>query len=191
MVLPMFATAQEIEFVTFGKIHRLFRPVIITEKIDGTNAAVGVTDDGVVYAQSRKRLITPENDNAGFARWVRLNADELRDGLGPGLHFGEWWGLGIQRGYELKEKRFSLFNVSRWGDDAVRPACCSVVPTLAELPELDTAAVRAVVDDLRRTGSVAAPGYMNPEGVVTFHAQGNVLFKTTLVDDHKGAQFGA
>lgn len=36
--------------------------------------------------------------------------------LGKGYHYGEWWGKGIQRGYGLEEKRFSLFNVSRWID---------------------------------------------------------------------------
>ena len=35
--------------------------------------------------------------------------------LVPGRHFGEWWGSGIQRGYGLDEKTFSLFNAYRWG----------------------------------------------------------------------------
>ena len=52
--------------------------------------------------------------------------------LGVGQHFGEWWGFGIQRGYGLHERRFSLFNTGRWSDPAVRPACCGVVPVLAD-----------------------------------------------------------
>ena len=61
------------EFRAFHKIPRLFRDVIITEKIDGTNACVVVTPDGTVLAQSRSRFITPEDDNFGFAAWVQAN----------------------------------------------------------------------------------------------------------------------
>jgi hypothetical protein len=115
------------EFVPFPKMARLSREIIITEKLDGTNAQVFIGEDGLIRAGSRTRWITPEDDNYGFARWVHNHADELR-GLGPGRHFGEWWGQGIQRNYSLTEKRFSLFNVSRWGEE--RPACCHVVPVL-------------------------------------------------------------
>ena len=95
------------EFRPFPKIPRFDREVIITEKIDGTNASVHVTDDGHVFAGSRNRWLTWDQDNFGFARWVKEHEDELRTGLGPGTHFGEWWGLGIQRGYDLHERRFS------------------------------------------------------------------------------------
>lgn len=120
---------EAITFEEFPKIARLKRGCIITEKIDGTNAQVIITDDGKIGAASRSRLITPDDDNFGFARWVKENEDELIK-LGPGRHFGEWWGGKIQRGYGLHEKRFSLFNVSRWEDPASRPACCSIVPIL-------------------------------------------------------------
>ena len=87
------------EFVPFQKIARLNRGMTVTEKIDGSNAAIGIAEDGEVYAQSRKQLIFPgkSTDNFGFAGWVAEHADELREGLGEGLHFGEWWGAGIQR----------------------------------------------------------------------------------------------
>lgn len=116
------------------------------------------------------------------------HADELR-ALGPGSHFGEWWGSGVQRGYGLTggEKRFSLFNVSRWTDD-VRPACCSVVPTLLRWT-FDTVKVDEVLASLAATGSQASPGFMKPEGVVVFHAASGQLFKKTLDknDGHKSA----
>ena len=51
------------EFRAWPSIPRLYRDCVITEKIDGTNAAVVVTDDGQVYAQSRKRVITRGDDN--------------------------------------------------------------------------------------------------------------------------------
>ena len=41
---------------------------------------------------------------------------------------------------------------------------------------------------LEAIGSIAAPGFMKPEGVVVFHKAANVLFKKTLDknDSHKG-----
>lgn len=168
-----------IEFSEFPKMARLSREVVVTEKIDGTNAQVFVGDDGLVLAGSRSRWITPENDNFGFAAWVRDNAEELR-GLGPGRHFGEWWGAGIQRRYGIADKRFSLFNVLRWSEQ--RPACCGVVPTLYRGP-FDTAAIDDTLDKLARYGSVCAPGFMKPEGIVVFHIAGNVGFKKTIEKD--------
>ena len=111
----------------------------------------------------------------------KKNADELFK-LGPGRHFGEWWGQGIQRNYGLKEKRFSLFNVKRWGDDLVRPACCYVVPVITEgiLGEID---INNVLNNLAIYGSHAAPGFKFPEGIVIYHVAGNVAFKKTIEKD--------
>lgn len=172
-----------VEFTAFPKIPRLNRTVVVTEKIDGTNACVGITEDGRVYAQSRKRLITPEHDNFGFAGWVQEHADELRDGLGVGLHFGEWWGLGIQRGYDLDHKRFSLFNGSRWNETNPPPACCYVVPQLDIHGVFNSSRVKECLDALWCFGSYAAPGYMNPEGVVVYHTAGRHLFKVLIEND--------
>lgn len=173
------------EFTPFPSISRLFRGMVITEKLDGTNAQVCVTEDGRVFAGSRSKWLTPEADNFGFARWVKEHEEELLT-LGPGQHFGEWWGSGIQRRYGLTEKRFSLFNVSRWGD--VRPACCHVVPTLFRGP-FHTELVQIQLDFLKVIGSLAAPGFMQPEGVVVFHEHSSSLFKVTLDknDGHKSA----
>lgn len=107
------------DFKPFPKIARLSREAIITEKLDGTNAQVFIGEDGEMLFGSRSRWITPEDDNFGFARWATGNREDLLK-LGPGQHFGEWWGAGIQRRYGLTEKRFSLFNVSRWSDPDVR-----------------------------------------------------------------------
>jgi len=183
-----------IPFVGFPKISRYSRDVIITEKIDGTNAQIyipGPVDDGYgkVFAGSRTRWITPEQDNHGFAKWVMEHEDDLNQ-LGPGNHFGEWWGSGIQRGYGLVkgEKRFSLFNVHRWGaggkDEAMRPGCCDVVPVLWQ-GNMDRlwAMIVGVMKNLEEFGSVASPGFMKPEGIVIYHTAGNVLFKKTLEKD--------
>lgn len=128
-----------LEFQPWPKIARLNRDITITEKIDGTNAAVVIVEESVhaytvemeanrialieaggtqfaVFAQSRTRFVTPGQDNYGFAGWVQRNAQALVEILGAGTHFGEWWGSGIQRKYGLTggDKRFSLFNTGRW-----------------------------------------------------------------------------
>ena len=178
----------DVEFVPFPKIARLNREVVITEKIDGTNAQVHVSEDGAVRAGSRSRWITPNDDNFGFARWVADHADELK-ALGPGSHFGEWWGAGIQRRYGLDCKRFSLFNVARWGDLMTRPACCHVVPTIWQ-GIIRGDEVEFCLAKLRTFGSIAAPGFMKPEGIVLFHTAASQLFKVTLEKDEapKGKQ---
>lgn len=175
------------EFKEFKKIPRLNREVFVTEKLDGTNACVVVSDDGSVAAQSRSRFITPENDNYGFAKWVAAHAEELKQ-LGPGYHYGEWWGQGIQRNYGLTEKRFSLFNVDRWS--AERPACCHVVPVITKAVGFET--VNEALSWLGRNGSVAAPGFMKPEGVIAYHTASGQYFKATLErdDEWKGKQNG-
>lgn len=168
-----------VDFTEFPKMARLSREAIITEKIDGTNAQVVVCDDGTVLAGSRTRWITPENDNFGFAAWVKEHEANLRN-LGVGRHFGEWWGRGIQRGYGMTERRFSLFNVSRWSDD--RPDCCHVVPILYR-GTFETGAVSDALERLARYGSLAAPGFLNPEGVAVFHIAANMGFKKTILKD--------
>lgn len=168
------------EFIEFPKMARLSREVIITEKLDGTNAQVFITDDGDLFAGSRSRWITPEADNFGFAAWAYGNkADLLR--LGPGSHFGEWWGAGIQRRYGLDHKRFSLFNVSRWaGGDG--PDCCHVVPELYR-GDFTTDAAYGCLVRLQKFGSYAAPGFMKPEGIVIYHTAARIGFKKTIDRD--------
>ena len=209
-------TGNETCFVEFPKMARLSRECVITEKIDGTNACINIVEEalipdlvgrnssiflaheGTLYlmAGSRTRWITPQDDNYGFAKWAQEHAAELFE-LGPGRHFGEWWGQGIQRNYGLKEKRFSLFNVGRWKtaedtevftDDKrlVTPKCCGVVPVLYRGVFL-TDTVDYWIKRLAYEGSHAAPGFMDPEGVVVYHTAGNVGFKKTLKgDEHKG-----
>lgn len=186
------------EFKGFPKMARLNRDIIVTEKIDGTNAQVYIVklspeneeSDAIVqvdgygiWAGSRTSWITPQQDSFGFAAWVVDNAEELVK-LGEGQHFGEWWGKGIQRGYGLDERRFSLFNTSRWSDDNVRPACCHVVPVLYEGP-FNESMIRSQVALLSTLGSRAAHNYPDPEGVVVFHTAANTGFKVTCKNDDK------
>lgn len=175
------------DFKEFRKIARLSRDIVVSEKIDGTNGVIAISDDGLeMQAGSRSRWISSQDDNYGFAKWTLANKDELLK-LGPGYHYGEWWGLGIQRGYGLKEKRFSLFNVHRWASAEVRPSCCSIVPVLYSGP-FDTAAIDQLLLNLGRDGSSASPGFQPAEGVVIFHTASGYLFKKTILKDeyHKG-----
>lgn len=176
-----------IEFTPFPKIARLSRDMVVTEKLNGTNASVHIGEDGTFLTGSRTRWITPESDNFGFSRWAHEHKDELMQ-LGPGTHFGEWWGQGIQCGYGLKEKRFSLFNTSRW--TGAHPSCCHVVPILYTGP-FDTTEIVAQMALLAHEGSKAAPGFMRPEGIVIYHAHSNTLFKKTFEGDETGKSYGA
>jgi len=213
------------EFKGFPKIPRLYRQAVWSEKLDGTNAAVGIVEysfgtwvdgtpgmmkyvmgnplpvdhpqyDGLpdkeylVYAQSRNRLISPADDNHGFARWVWDNAEKLIELLGPGLHSGEWWGSGIYRGYGLTkgEKRFSLFNTGKWNRAIVRSEAENTVPWLDVVPVVyqgifSTEITDALKDTLRTNGSYAAPEFMRPEGIVIYHVAANSYFKTLLEGD--------
>ncbi|MDN8037438.1 RNA ligase family protein [Burkholderia vietnamiensis] len=191
------------EFSPYPKTPRLKRDIVITEKIDGTNAQVVIKDvhvgdfppnvidylslDGgvcrVLLAGSRSRWITPgkETDNYGFAAWCRDNSEELFK-LGEGQHFGEWYGQGIQRNYGLDHRRFALFNTARWGiHNPNTPACCEVVPVLAtcSMDQIDT-----VLWGLQMNGSKAVPGFMNPEGVIAYHSASKQNFKVLLENDH-------
>jgi hypothetical protein len=103
--------------------------------------------------------------------------------LGPGRHFGEWWGSGIGRGYGLAkgEKRFSLFNTKRWSADVV-PDGLHVVPVLYE-GRFSTLLADNLLARLREHGSVAAPGFMRPEGIIVWHDAARCYFKATVEKD--------
>lgn len=169
-------------FNTFPKIPRLYRDVVITEKLDGTNAQIIITEEGDVHAASRNRLISVGDDNFGFAKWVSDNHEELKK-LGPGHHFGEWWGVGIQRGYGLSERRFSLFNTYRWNNPENRPSCCHVVPTLYQ-GSFAFSAIEDAMQELRYEGSKAVKGFNKPEGIIVYHSASNQMFKILLESDH-------
>jgi hypothetical protein len=171
------------EFKEFKKIPRLSRECVITEKIDGTNGVVCISEDNGFFVGSKSRWLDEHNDNFGFWKWAQQHKEDLMK-LGVGYHFGEWWGCGIQRHYDLSERRFSLFNVSKWSDETLRPKCCSVVPVLYT-GMFETPVVDAVLEKLKQYGSSAAPGFMNPEGVVVFHKAGNLLFKKTIEKDNE------
>jgi hypothetical protein len=198
-----------IPFEGFPKIPRLRREMVITEKIDGSNGLIHIrpnVDDGehpfefgvdtqievggvsaFIRAGSRNRWLTHggKTDNFGFGAWATEHAHELAE-LGFGSHFGEWWGKGIQRQYEMPNRRFSLFNSTRWGfteDRQEPPACCDVVPELYR-GVFDEAQITLAVNTLRMVGSYAAPHSTAPaEGVIVYLSAAKQLFKVLLEND--------
>jgi hypothetical protein len=197
-------------FEEFSKISRLSRPIVITEKLDGSNGQLYIQtcaefeaeepsallssydghimydDSFVMRVGSRKRWlgVSKSEDHFGFCKWAESHFAELCLDLGPGRHYGEWWGQGIQRKYGLDEKRFSLFNTHRWKPDT-KPECCHVVPILGSSSVFDTRTIDFIFEALRGGGSHAAPGFMKPEGVVIYHPHGNVLMKKTFEGDEE------
>lgn len=93
-----------------------------TVKLHGTNAGIGLKPDGTLWAQSRRRVVYPGSDNAGFASFVVAHEGELRAAAEELLRpqdeavivFGEWCGRGIQKGVALSqlERCFVVFGVA-------------------------------------------------------------------------------
>lgn len=212
-----------VEFNEWPKTPRLFRDIIVTEKLDGTNSHILITqiaknyeDPNMltyfygpdastwgVFAGSRKKFVTPgkQTDNYGFAQWVKDNIEDVKK-LGPGRHYGEWWGNGIQRGYGMKNKMFSLFNVTRWCLHDREPQEIQsewanekkyqdkLPPSIGLVPILyrglfSTPRIDEILSNLREYGSVAAPGFMKPEGIVVHHTQSMHNYKVLLENDQQ------
>ncbi len=83
-------------------------------KMHGTFGGVRVVD-GEIMAESKNYLITPQKDNAGFAKWVdshKLYFSNLP--LKDHTIFGEWCGPGIMSGAaisQIKNKIFAVFAI--------------------------------------------------------------------------------
>lgn len=182
-----------IEFQSFRSLERFEQPVIITEKIDGTNAQIVISEhmpeeEGAppffnVRAASRNRWITPEDDNYDFAAWVKQHEQLLIETLGVGRHFGEWYGSGIGRNYGLKERYLALFNTNRWGliheskrTQEFLDAGIRVVPTLHN-ESYKEGMIASAMDNLQAGGSIAIPGFMQPEGIVIYWRRHDIMMK--------------
>ncbi len=192
------------DFVKYPKTARLNSPFDITEKIDGTNAAVLIRTvdlsfdewdpyvgdmfnlDGQTYqvaAQSRTRVITPNDDNYGFAAWVSGNAESLVKDLGPGTHFGEWWGSKIQRAYGMTngERYFSLFDNKRYSPEIEWGATegLRLAPLMVMEDEFEFEYLEDSIQYLRDNGSTLN-GFDRPEGVVLHFHHNGTRFKYIL-----------
>lgn len=85
-------------------------------KLHGTCASVVIDPEGVVTAQSRRKSLTVEDDNNGFAAWLEgdkpLWSHAKRDDLVT--VYGEWAGPGVAKGdaiQRIDKPRFFIFAV--------------------------------------------------------------------------------
>ena len=115
-VLEKFAPEGGVEVVGVNKLH-------------GSNSAiVKHSHDGPITFQSRSRIITPTDDNSGFATVMTQNMDaanqmfaqieSIADLQYPIVVYGEWCGKGIQKGVALNEidKMFVIFKIMTGAD---------------------------------------------------------------------------
>lgn len=104
-------------------------------KLHGTNASISFQEDGSWHAQSRERILSVEEDNMGFARFLHGTVGEQNlsdmfeqikvlhgpDVVYPITVYGEWCGTGIQSGVGLSKvpKMFVIFGVrfGKYSDD--------------------------------------------------------------------------
>lgn len=157
------------EFERFGSIKALSKmEMSITQKIHGSNAQVYIfeKEDGSMdlVCGSRTRWIYPQQDNYGFANFVHQNKEAFIRLLGPGRHYGEWAGPGINSGEGLSQKTFCLFAWWRWEGQELPPQT-TTVPVLYRGP-ISLEEVDRVMQELKESGSKLVPGYMHPEGAV-------------------------
>lgn len=196
----------DLDFISWTSTPRFHKYLTITEKIDGTNTCIRILD-GVVTAQSRKRLITPGDDNYGFAKWVYENAGALTDVLGYGVHFGEWFGEGIQKNpLGVEGKRFAHFSPWKFQGEArervENSGLVEFVPVLHE-GQADWATIPGIMDDLLWNGTkvkgarMVSQGFGHdddnmapPEGIIVWHKESQQKYKILCQNDsiHKGDQ---
>lgn len=88
-----------------------------TVKLHGTNSGVAKYSDGHIEFQSRERVLSLENDNAGFmATMMPKDLDFLFSGLNfkdYAIIYGEWCGGNIQKGVAINglDKMFVIFGI--------------------------------------------------------------------------------
>jgi hypothetical protein len=155
------------EFVAFPKIGKSFTRAfhaltngeeseVVYEgfvKLHGTNAAIGMTKDGELFYQSRNRIITPQDDNAGFAQ--AMSQVPWQKALMRGsMIFGEWAGKGVQRKVAISEieKTFYPFALYMEG--------CGFIPVP---PSEDTPAGLLAVPHTRAVFCVTRPDLVGRE----------------------------
>ncbi len=104
----------EREWAAYHNVPPRKRQFVGTVKLHGTNAGISLADGAIIF-RSRTRIITPGDDNNGFARHMSAHTDALREALGgygsDVSIFGEWCGAGVQSsvGISAEQKLFVVF----------------------------------------------------------------------------------
>lgn len=198
------------DFKSFNKIAKIGDLYMeITQKIHGTNAQICieyvdhltnldtpkdyqlvrhkelVENDYKIYAGSRNRWLTIEDDNYGFAKFVADNRQKLVEMLGVGQHYGEWAGPGINEGEGLSRRVLFLFNQSFHARPNLLPDQISVVPVIYQGKILNPDEIDSQMDLLKKYGSFIDPVFfkdnirwMMPEGIVV--KVNKTLYKKTF-----------
>lgn len=154
------------EFKKWPKTKRLLDTKImtITQKMDGTNAQILITEDEIIHAGSRNRWLSAKRDNFGFYKWCQENKKALIETLGTGRHYGEFCGPKIQTGEGLDSYVFFSFNprlyIKQEHQNIISP-----VPLLYHGTFSDDWIISSL-KALSRDGSFAVPGFMKPEGLI-------------------------
>lgn len=89
-------------------------PIVIQEKIDGSNAAVAYdVDNDVLVAFSRRQTLSEENTLNGFYNWVQsLPVDKIKEVIGDRyIIFGEWMTKHSIKYPDDVMKNFYMFDV--------------------------------------------------------------------------------
>lgn len=113
--------------------HQVPTPIVEFEgtvKLHGSNFSVLENSDGEIWFQSRERIITPVDDNAGSAMWAAGKIElfkkvfkDFREKIDCGSNtiqiYGEWCGGNIQKGVGICNlpKMFVVFAI-RLSEDA-------------------------------------------------------------------------
>jgi len=197
------------EFKRYPRIKRSLGlgNMLITEKIDGTNAMFVIEDKKLTLLGTHRRQLLmigdpkliehyqhipdleyreslmaeePRRAHFGFVGWCEDHKEEL-ESIGDGVYYGEWVTpevKGCQRyPYEGPPKLF-LFCPQRWPEQRPQPACLDLVPTLYRGP-FNEEMIQTVIDELDGD-SVAFPGSDNPEGIIIELLQLKKLCKWTF-----------
>lgn len=97
-------------------------------KVHGTNAAIGSLGGDRFY-QSRNREITVEDDQFGFV--AHMGGLSVPDGI----HYGEWFGKGIQNGVAVAQLPKTFLHFLTWNDGWFQPTGGRGFHTIREFPE--------------------------------------------------------
>lgn len=200
-------------FESFPKIPRLKRELIITEKLDGTNACVAwfplaspeekdyaihdpycldcvVIDDVFcgLYAGSRTRWIAPEGTpGAGKGCDNFAFAQWVSNNVGELAKLGHGRHFGEWYGKGI-QRNYGLpdkrFALFNTARwGAHNPNTPACCEVTTVMPTQDP---DEAISLLRTLGSHHVPGWMQPEGIVVYHTASRNLYKVSLENDAEG-----
>jgi len=158
----------------------LSAPVLVEEKVDGTNLGLSVGQDGRLRLQHRGNFFSPasEPQYKPLRAWLALHEADLRDALGDRLIlYGEWCYAQHSVRYDRLPDWFLAFDVYERGEErfwsqARRDELVTLLD-LAAVPALGTG--RYTVEELVRLMTTSRVGSESMEGVYLRREEGDWL----------------